>query len=208
MDVVMSNINGKIWIFFDTTVVWELVMDIEQQETYGDIFKQLAIRKDIVKVKVMLFDQEPIVDNRIVLPKAQAELKRYLSIKEQYWKQKARMTWFDKGDRNTRFFHNHVNGKRKKLQLKRIQKGDGVWVESQHDMSDVAIKFYQRQFTKEVDPTDFTLLDNVPDIVTMEQNLELCRYPTLEEVKAIVFELSGESTSGPDGFTGTFYQEC
>ncbi|XP_070057028.1 uncharacterized protein [Nicotiana tomentosiformis] len=56
------------------------------KETYGDIFKQLAIREDIVKVNGMLFEEEPIVENRIVLQKAQAKLKRYLSIKEQYWK--------------------------------------------------------------------------------------------------------------------------
>ncbi|XP_009601161.2 uncharacterized protein [Nicotiana tomentosiformis] len=52
--------------------------------TYGDIFKQLAIREDIVKIKEMLFEEEPTIDNKIVLQKAQAELKRYLSIEEQY----------------------------------------------------------------------------------------------------------------------------
>nr|XP_016454202.1 PREDICTED: uncharacterized protein LOC107778457 [Nicotiana tabacum] len=34
--------------------------------------------------------------------------------------------------------------------------------------------------------------ENVPGMVTMEQNLELCKYPTLEEVEFVVFELSGE----------------
>lgn len=42
----------------------------------------------------------------------------------------------------------------------------------------------------------------------MEQNLELCRYPTQEEVKAAFFELGNASASSPDGFTGLFYQEC
>ncbi|XP_075084930.1 uncharacterized protein LOC142168167 [Nicotiana tabacum] len=111
-------------------------------------------REDIMKVKEMLFEEEPTVENR-VLQKAQAELKRYLSIEEQYWKQKAGVTLFTEEDRNTSFFHNH------------------------------------RQFTREADPPDFILLDNVPAMVTMEQNLELCRYPTLEEVKVVVFELSG-----------------
>ncbi|XP_070041038.1 uncharacterized protein [Nicotiana tomentosiformis] len=31
------------------------------------------------------------------------------------------MTWFNEGDKNAKFFHAHVNGKRKRLQLKRIQ---------------------------------------------------------------------------------------
>ncbi|XP_070013359.1 uncharacterized protein [Nicotiana sylvestris] len=178
------------------------------KDNFGDIFKQLAILEDIVKVKEMLFEEEPTIENRIFLQKAHAELKKYLSIKEQYWKQKGKMTWFVEGDRNTNFFHNHVNGKRKKLQLKRIQNGDGNWLEEQEEMANAAVEFYQRQFTNEGDPTDFSMLDNVPSMVTLEQNLKLCRFPTLEEVKVEVFELSGDSASGPDGFIGLFYQEC
>nr|XP_016461422.1 PREDICTED: uncharacterized protein LOC107784758 [Nicotiana tabacum] len=54
--------------------------------TYGDIFKQLDIREDIVRIKEIMFEEEPIRENRIVLQQAQVELKSYLSIKEQYWK--------------------------------------------------------------------------------------------------------------------------
>ncbi|XP_070039118.1 uncharacterized protein [Nicotiana tomentosiformis] len=96
------------------------------RETFGDIFKKLAIVEDIVRVKEMLFEEEPTTENRNVLLKAQSKLKKYLSIEEQYWKQKAGMTWFAEGDRNTSFFYNHVNGKRKKLQLKRIKSGSGI----------------------------------------------------------------------------------
>ncbi|XP_070034369.1 uncharacterized protein [Nicotiana tomentosiformis] len=94
------------------------------RDTFGDIFKQLDILEDIVKVKEILFEEEPTIENIIVLQKAQEEMKKYLSIEEQFWKQKAGMTWFAEGYRNTNFFHNNVNGKRKKLQLKRIQNGD------------------------------------------------------------------------------------
>ncbi|XP_019225846.1 PREDICTED: uncharacterized protein LOC109207391 [Nicotiana attenuata] len=84
------------------------------RETFGDIFKQLTILEDI----------------------------KYLSIEEQYWKQKAMMTWLAEGDRNTSFFHNHVNGKRKKLQLKRIKSGSGVWIEDQEQLATTAVDFY------------------------------------------------------------------
>ncbi|XP_070034325.1 uncharacterized protein [Nicotiana tomentosiformis] len=99
------------------------------RETFGDIFKQLTILEDIVRVKEMLFEEEPTTENRIVLQNAQSELKKYLNIEKQCWKQKAGMNWFAEGDRNTSFFHNHVNGKRKKLQLKRIKSGSRVWIE-------------------------------------------------------------------------------
>ncbi|XP_019246545.1 PREDICTED: uncharacterized protein LOC109226206 [Nicotiana attenuata] len=173
----------------------------------GDIFKRLSILEDIVRVKEILFEEEPTIENRIVLQKAQSELKKYLSIEEQYWKEKAGMTWFDEGDMNTSFFHNHVNGKRKKLQLKRINNGSGVWIEDQEQLATAAMDFYKNQFTTEGDASDFSLLNNIPSMVTMDENLELSRMPTLE-VRDAVFELSGESASGPDGFTGLFYHSC
>lgn len=75
-------------------------------------------------------------------------------------------------------------------------------------MSNAAVEFFQKQFTKEDDPTSFDLLNNVPTMVTREQNIELCRLPTREEVKAVVFALSSESASGPDGFSGLSFQAC
>ncbi|XP_070049169.1 uncharacterized protein [Nicotiana tomentosiformis] len=125
------------------------------RDTFGNIFKQLAILEDIVRVNEMLFEEEPTIKNRIVLQKAQSKLKK-----------------------NTSFFNNHDNGKRKKLKLKRIQNGDGAWLQDQEQMANATIDFYQIQF------------------------------PTLEEVNAAVFELSGDSASGADGFTGLFYQTC
>ncbi|XP_075081945.1 uncharacterized protein LOC142166460 [Nicotiana tabacum] len=74
--------------------------------------KRLAIREDIVRIKEMLFKEEPTIENRIVLQQGQVELKKCLNFEEQFWKQKADMNWFTEGDRNTIFFHNHVNGKR------------------------------------------------------------------------------------------------
>uniref|UniRef100_A0A1S4CPZ4 Uncharacterized protein n=1 Tax=Nicotiana tabacum TaxID=4097 RepID=A0A1S4CPZ4_TOBAC len=83
------------------------------------------------RIKEMLFEEEPTTENRIVLQQAQVTLKRYLSFEVQYWKQKESMKWFAEGDRNTTFFHNHVNGKRQKLQLKRIQNANGDWHDDQ-----------------------------------------------------------------------------
>nr|XP_009629929.1 uncharacterized protein LOC104119987 [Nicotiana tomentosiformis] len=91
------------------------------KDTFGDIFKQIAILEDIVKVKEMLFEGDRTTESRIVLQKAQAELKNFLRVEEQYWNKKSAMTWFAEGDRNTTFFHNLVNGKRKKLQLQKFR---------------------------------------------------------------------------------------
>lgn len=49
------------------------------------------------------------------LKNVQAELNRYLSIEEKFWKQKAGMEFFKEGDQNTRLFHAQVNGRRIRL---------------------------------------------------------------------------------------------
>ncbi|XP_060211801.1 uncharacterized protein LOC132639366 [Lycium barbarum] len=57
------------------------------REVFGDIFKQLIIREEIVRLKEQLFEENPSQVNRMVLQKAQAETKRYLHYEEEYWRQ-------------------------------------------------------------------------------------------------------------------------
>lgn len=76
-----------------------------------------------------------------------------------------------------------MNGRRKRLQLKRIQNIDGVWIEDKEEMANEAVQFFQKQFHEEVVPTAFDIIEHVPHMVDMEHNQELLRQPTTEEVK-------------------------
>ncbi|XP_060170493.1 uncharacterized protein LOC132601431 [Lycium barbarum] len=100
------------------------------------------------------------------LQKVQAGLIRFYAIEEKFWKQKTGMQWFADGDRNTKFFHAHVNGKRRRLQLKRIQDHGGDWVEAEEDIVEEAIRFYSDQFREETIRSDFTLLKHIPKMIT------------------------------------------
>ena len=40
------------------------------------------------------------------------------------------------------------------------------------------------------------------------ENEDLCRDPTLDEVKRVVFSVNGDSAGGPNGLTCKFYQSC
>jgi len=59
------------------------------RDAYGDMFKQLIIREDIVRIKEKLFEEIPNPENREVLQRAQDELKKYLHFEEIFWQQKA-----------------------------------------------------------------------------------------------------------------------
>lgn len=64
----------------------------------------------------------------------------------------------------------------------------------------------------EVDPPDAdamtSFLDFIPTLVTQEDNAQLMRPVSMEEVKTAVFALDPESAAGPDGYSGRFYQAC
>ncbi|XP_060182380.1 uncharacterized protein LOC132612050 [Lycium barbarum] len=143
--------------------------------TFGDIFKQLVIREEIVKIKEQLFEENPSEENRMVMQRAQAELKLYLHYEEEFLRQKARMDCFSEGDKNTRYFHSLVKGRRKRIQIRRIKDNYGNWLEDVDSVAAQAVNFFHKQFTHE---------------------------------EMAVFELNGDSSCGPDGFSGIFYQKC
>ncbi|XP_019234735.1 PREDICTED: uncharacterized protein LOC109215174 [Nicotiana attenuata] len=176
--------------------------------TYGDIFQKIDSLEEVVLVHEAEFERHPTYENRKRLQKVQAELIRYLSLEEEFWRQKSGMAWFQDGDRNTKFFHAQVNGRRKRLQLKRIQNEAGIWLEEEADMAKEAIRFHQAQFHEESAPSSFEILQHIPIMVDNEKNMELVQQPTKEEIKTAVFGLSGEKAGGPDGFNGTFFHSC
>lgn len=91
------------------------------RENFRDIFKKLTIGKEIVKLKEKLFVERPSAINRVVLNKAHIEYTKYLKFEDDFWRQKTGIQWFTEGYRNTRFFHSLVKGRRKRLEIKRMQ---------------------------------------------------------------------------------------
>ncbi|XP_060190651.1 uncharacterized protein LOC132619914 [Lycium barbarum] len=111
-----SNLDGNPFMLFKQKLKHiKKILSAWSKEVYGDIFKQLIIREEIVRIKEELFEEDPSPLNRMVLQQAQAELKNYLHFEEEFWRQKANVTWFSEGDRNTRFSHNLFSQEQKAM---------------------------------------------------------------------------------------------
>lgn len=111
------------------------------KDSFGDIFKQLAIWEEVVKLKEKNFEDNTSSENRGIVNKAHAEFTKYLKYEEDFWRQKSGMQWFSEGDRNTSFFYNVVERRRKRLEVKRIQRLDGSCAEGPEVMSE-AVSFF------------------------------------------------------------------
>uniref|UniRef100_A0A1U7WFH7 Uncharacterized protein LOC104228034 n=1 Tax=Nicotiana sylvestris TaxID=4096 RepID=A0A1U7WFH7_NICSY len=171
-------------------------LSLWSKATFADIFEKIASMEEVVMVHEAEFEANPTRMNRERLQNVQAELIKCLALEEKYWQQKEGMTWFKEGDRNTKFFHAQVRGRRKRLQLNRIQNSGGTWIEEEQEIAEKAIKFYEEQFTEAATPLSFDIIEHVPNLVNTEQNAELIKQPTKEEVKVPVLGLNGDSAGG------------
>lgn len=65
-------------------------------------------------------------------------------------------------------------------------------MEEAGEIADSAVTFFQKQFTKEGDAEDFSMIDEVPTLITEEQNTEIMK-PAEEEIKSAVMGLNRNS---------------
>jgi len=176
--------------------------------TFGNVFQQVATLEDLIRAKEVQLEINASEENRTELKRVEADLKRYMHIEEEYWKQKAGMRWFQEGDKNTKFFHAFVNGRRRKMHISVIKTRQGDTITTTQNIGEEAVNVFKDQFRETNVPTDFSMLDHIPKMISEEQNEEMGRLPAEEEIKEVVFALNGDSASGPDFFSGQFFQSC
>ncbi|KAH0672621.1 hypothetical protein KY284_023708 [Solanum tuberosum] len=178
------------------------------KETYGNIFHRAATMEDIVKVKEIQFEIPSTDRNRAELMKAEKDLRKFYQVEEELWKQKSGMKWFIDGDRNTKFFHSYVKGRRRRLQLNEILDEQGVLLKDKKDIGEAAVKVFEQQFKESNFNADYAMIDCIPKLITVEQQQRMDRTPMEEEVREAVFSLNSDNACGPDGFSGKNFQSC
>ncbi|KAK6796405.1 hypothetical protein RDI58_004106 [Solanum bulbocastanum] len=177
------------------------------KEAYGNIFEKIATLEDIARIKEEQMGVNPTESNKEELATKES-LRRYYQIEEDYWKQKAGMQWFKERDRTTKFFHSYVKGRRRKLMISEIQTEQGDTICTTQKIGEEVVKVFKEKFIEDPREEDHSILEVIPKIITLEQNREMTRPPTEEEVKEVVFSLNKDSVCGPDGFSGEFFLNC
>ena len=104
-----------------------------------------------------------------------------------------------------RFFHASVWDKRAKLTIHRIEDGTGAWVEDEDQIVVVAVNIFKDLLSVENVDNVEVLIQHIPALMSMDQNTQLLREVTLEEIKQVVFELDGNSALGSDGSFRAFF---
>ncbi|XP_071902137.1 uncharacterized protein [Coffea arabica] len=135
------------------------------------------------------------------------QLKEAYKEEELYWLQKSRIQWLREGDKNTKFFHASVQGRRRRNRLNKLQREDGTWTESEQAVSKEIAEYYRNLFNSN-DVGDLTeVLDGIPHTITDELNGNMMKPVLEEEIKAVIFSMNPDKSPGVDGMSPLFFQK-
>lgn len=178
-----------------------------EQRSLGNIHANIKNMEGEIAAAQASFEADPSPLNRATINKAIATYILLLKMEEDFWQQKAAMRWIAEGDKNTKFYQSWVKQKRVRL---RIHKIHANWRELTDDVEikSLAVDFFNNLPA----PDDLTFAEMHPTLIQpmppSAQLMAISDLPDANEVKRAVFEISGDSTPGPDGFSATFYHFC
>ncbi|CAN1162622.1 Putative ribonuclease H protein At1g65750 [Linum perenne] len=175
------------------------------KEVYGNIFQR---RKDLstqLNRLELAFEADPTERNLSTCNQIRLELEKVLWDEELLWIQKARNKWVVEGDRNTHFFHQSAIRRRAFNRIKRLRNADGVWVEEDEGLLNLAVDFFKELYTDVVSGA-FPGLSSLVPRLTDEQRGSILGSFTDKEIYESIHVMGSLKAPGKDGFHPIFYQ--
>eukprot|EP00253_Pinus_taeda_P019643 PITA_19643 len=143
--------------------------------------------------------------------KLQQEWENFCKQEEIFWRQKSRVQWLKEGERNTRFFHRSTLANKAHNRISSIKDEGGKLLSSHEDIEVVLVRHF-RGIAKEniLDREHFikVLTRHIPRLVSREDNFNLNRPVTKEEISDVLKEMQNGKAPGPDGFNVDFFKSC
>ncbi|XP_009623225.2 uncharacterized protein [Nicotiana tomentosiformis] len=164
--------GNAMWIFHQKLKAVSNALSKWSRQKYGDIFHKAKEYEEKVKQAEIIWAQTNDANDRMN---------------------------FQNVDANSRYFHNLLRGRRRKLFIHKIKYIEGEWVQSDEAIGEAAYDYYQDLFTETGSTIREDLLPCIPSFITDEENDLLTRDPTIEELKEVVFSTNPASAAGPDG---------
>ena len=159
------------------------------------------LKKDFERVK------ESSLDNRKeILAHIKDQLKAAYKEGENFWCQKARINWLREGDKNTKYFHSYVKGKRVSNRIRTLQRGNGSWTTNEEEIVTEISDFFKDLFNSGRRGDMSEILDGIPQSITQEMNERLTQAVEEKEIHEALFSMNSKKAPGQDRMTPLFFQ--
>ncbi|XP_026410719.1 uncharacterized protein LOC113305943 [Papaver somniferum] len=174
---------------------------------FGDINKQLKDAEEKVLQASINSDKNPMdlqLLNNLVTARGEPEV---LSDKQREILQKnSRVNWIKEGASNSRFFHVNLKIRQAQNAIVELENKEGNIISNQNLIVETLIAHFEDKFKFQEGNFSPGIFQDIPKVITEEDNQIMDVIPSYEEIKRDVYELDPDSAPGPDGFAGWFYR--
>jgi hypothetical protein len=188
--------HHKLQIVMDNLAIWG-------KANYG------SIPKDIKSIQATLQDlkaQTPSMETINNIQSLEAKLDGLLLKEEQWWAQRARTSWLQHGDKNSKFFYLKASQRHRKNRINFINNPDGTISTQNKDIQGVFQQYFTTLFTS-TNPTNMQdTINVVANRVSPQMRDYLNQEFTAAEVSYATHQLKGNAAPGPDGLNANFFQ--
>ena len=132
---------------------------------------------------------------------------KLLLFNQKNWGTLRRKEWLVNGDRNSRFFQQQANTRRKKKLVCKLKDDCGVWIDNPQTIATKFVQDYTNWFLS-TGQGDSGRHNPVLDLIISERdNLNLISIPDMLEIKSALFSIESTKTLGSDGFGAGFSKQ-
>nr|GFB61633.1 RNA-directed DNA polymerase, eukaryota [Tanacetum cinerariifolium] len=156
---------------------------------------------DIDKIIDQGGNNEVILNDRSILLK---ELHDIISLDLEEMAQKAKVCWAIEGDENSKYFYGILNNKRSHLAIRGVLV-NGDWIVKPNDVKNEFLNHLSSQFDRPLSHR-ICLADVFNNQLSVEQQDDLERTVSIEEIKRSMWDYGINKSPGPDGFTFEFFR--
>jgi hypothetical protein len=156
--------------------------------------------------------------NAAEIQAGQKELQNLLDREDMQWRQRAKSDWLRDGDRNTRYFHECANARRKTNRIHTILDADERQCDTEDEVQMGFINYFSSLFTTvfffffeslftTVDAGDMGhCLQHMERRVLDDMNRKLLKPFSEDDIRTALFQMAPFKAPGLDGFPTRFYQ--
>eukprot|EP00253_Pinus_taeda_P002292 PITA_02292 len=195
-----STFREKIQCLKKTAKVWQ------SQKIKQDKEELLNIQKELDAITSSTFHCMSF-EKKIHIRALEKRKHMLLLREEASWRLKSIALWLKEGDRNTKFFHNFANARRRRNSIWKIEDGNGGFLFSQEDISNEAARFFQKQYKRNQSNAGDMLwaADLMPEMFDGSTYENFIKPVTKEELLAIIKSSKKDKSPGPDGWPIEFF---